>query len=473
MRVESLTMNNCHWCEASAARLAVAVCLALAIGSVCTGHAHGQLWQDNSYAVLYLGDFGNSVSWAWGMNNLGEVVGSSYTAEGHLHAFAWRNGKMQDLGTLGADGSFSRARDVNDLGHIVGVSSTDTQGEKHAFLWQDGIMYDMGTLGYDNCEAWGINNVGQVAGTSAIWIDEDWKSRGFMWEDGEFRILDPLIPSGLSQAFNLNNLGQVIGWSTTDDSRGWAAVIWEADGSTTDMGGGAQTTYPEGINELGQVVGQKNSHAFLWDNGTWYNLEERFGNYDASAASVLNNLTQVVGWIGSTAWTTDACYWDLEHGQVLLGKLLPPKSHWRLRYGNDINDLGQIAGTGNYKNNDWMESQAFLMSPVYPSFDLGLAVPGIAGQVNTIAASNIEPGTKVYFTYSSHSGGTLIPGCDVTKNALQIENAKVAGTASADADGVATLEGMVPGKMSGQWLLFQAVIPGECAISNLVVQKFE
>jgi len=46
-------------------------------------------------------------------------------------------------------------------------------------------------------------------------------------------------------------------------------------------------------------------------------------------------------------------------------------------------------------------------------------------------------------------------------------------TTVADENGVATLEGVIPPRASGATLLMQAVVPGDCAISNLVVQEFE
>ncbi|MBL1219112.1 MAG: hypothetical protein D8M59_16660 [Planctomycetes bacterium] len=157
---------------------------------------------------------------------------------------------------------------------------------------------------------------------------------------------------------------------------------------------------------------------------------------------------------------------------VLLQDLLPAAvsplwSHLASAYG--INDLGQIVGLcdrGVY-------NRAFIMSPVYPSFDLYEAMPGVAGEVNQISVSNVTPGTRVYFCWSAQSGGRLIPGCDATVNALQLESPEIAGSAVADGNGVATLKGKVPRKYAGDTLLFQAVVPGECTISNLVVQKFE
>jgi probable HAF family extracellular repeat protein len=71
---------------------------------------------------------------------------------------------MQDLGTLGGAHSFGWG--INDSGQVVGSSATAT-GEMHAFLWTDGVMQDLGTfLGGYYSSALGINNSGQVVGYS-------------------------------------------------------------------------------------------------------------------------------------------------------------------------------------------------------------------------------------------------------------------------------------------------------------------
>ena len=51
---------------------------------------------------------------------------------------------MTDLGTLG--GTYSWAFDINDRGQVVGYSGT-AAGDQHAFLYGDGAMTDLGTLG--------------------------------------------------------------------------------------------------------------------------------------------------------------------------------------------------------------------------------------------------------------------------------------------------------------------------------------
>ncbi len=91
-----------------------------------------------------LGTLGGGGSWAYAINDRGQVAGHSRTPSGALHAVLWQDGAITDLGTLG--GANSNALDLNERGQVVGVSET-ASGERHAFFWQDGVMTDLGTLG--------------------------------------------------------------------------------------------------------------------------------------------------------------------------------------------------------------------------------------------------------------------------------------------------------------------------------------
>jgi probable HAF family extracellular repeat protein len=84
---------------------------------------------------------GDLVGAGLGMNNVGEVVGPSFTAPGvatgNPSAFLWRNGVMTDLNTLvPADSPLYLliAFGINDAGQIAGFGVSTTTGDVHAFL---------------------------------------------------------------------------------------------------------------------------------------------------------------------------------------------------------------------------------------------------------------------------------------------------------------------------------------------------
>lgn len=69
------------------------------------------------------------------INDLGQVVGWSYTAEGKVHAVVWtsKNG-IQDLGLLLPEDVVSVAYGINNLGQVVGYSQS-TNRYPHAVIW--------------------------------------------------------------------------------------------------------------------------------------------------------------------------------------------------------------------------------------------------------------------------------------------------------------------------------------------------
>src|SRR5699024_7984756 len=74
-----------------------------------------------------------------GINNSGQVTGSSTASGGEMHAFLYNSDTMvmTDLGTLGGD---STGNSINDSGLVTGSSGT-SGGEEHAFLYDNGIMF--------------------------------------------------------------------------------------------------------------------------------------------------------------------------------------------------------------------------------------------------------------------------------------------------------------------------------------------
>ena len=107
-------------------------------------------------------------STATDINNDGLVVGfsTSPNAEGDTRAFATDGQSVMDLGTLGGPASW--AYGVNDSAQIVG-SSLNADEHFAPFLIDRGVMYDLNTLvreptGSVPFAAYAINNFGQIVG---------------------------------------------------------------------------------------------------------------------------------------------------------------------------------------------------------------------------------------------------------------------------------------------------------------------
>jgi probable HAF family extracellular repeat protein len=300
-----------------------------------------------------------------------------------IRAVLWRGGQIIDLGTLGGNESFANA--VNNRGQVIGWALntiSDPFGigtELRPFLWQDGVMHDLGDLGGPDAIAIFVNERGQVAGSSLInstplppvsgpcAVGQP-ASDPFLCENG--RMIDLGTLGGTCGFPNdLNNRGQVVGTSHLPGNATYHPFFWDR-GALTDLGTlGGDNGEALWVNDAGEVIGWADlpgaavtllHHGFLWRNGVMTDLGT-LGS--TSFAEGINSKGQVVGRsrIGSpTSVLAHAFLWEHGGPMIDLNTLVPANSPLLLLDAAYINDRGEISGHGLTPSGD---NHAFLLIP--------------------------------------------------------------------------------------------------------------
>lgn len=230
---------------------------------------------------LDLGTLGGTYSQAYGVNASGWVVGESYTdGDDFIRAFVWDGETMLELPALGGNSSVAHA--INAGGIAVGYSGVPVTQYGRALLWKDGVETELGTLGGNQSVALDVNDAGQIVGWS--WNASS-RPRAFLWE-GDLESTPPqgamidlgALEGGEAFANAINNVGQVVGRSlVTGTSNLQRAALWQ-DGEVINLGRLRDTdngSEARAINDAGQIVGRSGQRAFLWEEGTLHDLNER------------------------------------------------------------------------------------------------------------------------------------------------------------------------------------------------------
>lgn len=183
--------------------------------------ARGNFWSAMD-GWIDLGGTSGPPAYPYAINNAGQVVGSASTTPDRSYAFLWT--KAGGLVKLGGLGSYlgATATAINNKGQVVGTSF-DSSNFFHAFSWtrEDG-MIDLGQTGAAFTPA--INDLGQVLLQTTIWT----RSGGYF----DFGSLG----GNYTAAGAMNNLGQVVGASTTNNQSGQThAFVWTSTGGIVDL----------------------------------------------------------------------------------------------------------------------------------------------------------------------------------------------------------------------------------------------
>jgi len=311
-----------------------------------------------------------------GINSHGQAVGQSNSVAALF---------SQLETTLLPTGTLSAAYGINDSGQIVGTFQA--VGRNHAFFYNNGTVTDLGipcptgmNCSNGSSDAFSINNAGQVPvwsiGTGHLFL----YANGTMTDLGSLGNGTQVIPYGI------NNSGEIVGAFT--NSGGQSHAFLYNGGVTTDLGTlGGTSSAAVGINNNGQIAGYSTTasgatHPFLYANGTMTDLGTLPGT-TSSMATGINDSGQIVGYSGGGISGIPFIY---SNGTMTnLNNALPEGS---INEALAINSTGQIAASGGY-------GSFFLLTPASPALVKTLGDPADLSCGCNNDPSNPAPVTKI------------------------------------------------------------------------------
>jgi len=321
-----------------------------------------------SVVVSELGTLGGPDSMAFDVNNNGDVVGKSRTANMQRRGFIWRNGVMTQL-PMPANAIDMFPFGINDNGEVVGEFGSPCFECDTPFYWSEGTglvtmsrsihpgeIYDSHYIG----QAEAINNAGVIAGH----IEPEWMYDGMpdlaCYHEVVVTWQNPYV---MPQIFE-------------------CPVLIDGDVGVSD------------INSAGWIVGRTGGSAVVWKNGVKSFIPKPFAASDVGGYAL--NDSGVVAGAGTLSGQLRAMWWD---GVSATSQWIGTFSSGNWSYANDINEQNFVAGVGDKLvgnlNGLAVRKRAFLWHADFGLYTLPLpaGMPMLSTDCEAVALTNRSIGS--------------------------------------------------------------------------------
>ncbi len=330
------------------------------LGATGFAHADGGRAAQGAYRVINLGP--GTIAAYPHINAAGHVAFSLINGN-RTTGFFYDGSAVRDIGSLG--GRIVYANGLNDAGQIAGTS-LDEQGLEHAFVWSAaGGMLDLrANPGNGRSYGWAINNRGVVTGAFGD------AAHPFRWSVAsgvEDLGVTPGIPAPAAGRV-LNDAGLIAGVTTIDDEV-TRVFAWTRSGGLVDIDTlGSVESSPVAVGAGGEVAGNRlaseedgGDRPFLWTRATGM-VDLGIGRGTTAWVNAMTPGLHIAGAIGYADGRQRAMSWTRGAGMRELGTL-----GGRTSVARDVNARGQIVG---FAENTAGAMRAFVWSAAGGLLDL-------------------------------------------------------------------------------------------------------
>ncbi|HET8549337.1 MAG TPA: right-handed parallel beta-helix repeat-containing protein [Bryobacteraceae bacterium] len=240
---------------------------------------------------------GAAATFAYGINNAGDITGSYFMADQKRHGFLRRGGQFTTIDVPGASATWPYR--INNAGDIAGVYS-DSSNKQHGFLLRDGTFRTIDFPGADQTMIYGLNSAGDVTGMYFANGDTS-KHYGWAMISGRFVTIDHPLSNDMSCGTWIGDSGEVAGHVQEKNGK-YRGYVWKEGKFTLfEIEGGQKWTFWDGpaeINAAGDILGtytdaRGKQRGFFLHKGAFTTFD--VPGAQSMRASAMNNSGQVVG----------------------------------------------------------------------------------------------------------------------------------------------------------------------------------
>lgn len=287
---------------------------------------------------------------AGSINDVGQIVGSSRMVDGSYRAFIWEQGTTTDLRGIGG---YTQPHGINNAGTVVGVTNDRFAPDSRAFVWSRAAGLRLLFRDPQGSGCFGINEAGDMVG----FVGENAFVHG---PNGYTFLPTTFAQQSFKAALAINDNGEIVGREYRWNSEWNDPIIWVNHMPSPLAGGAAHEALA--INQAGQIAGYyfnfyDDSVPLTWVNRVLHYLPKL--SQGSGYARHLNNRGEIVGSSQNEANQMRAVIW--RNLQIYdLNDSVVGGVDWVLQHASDINEKGQIVGSGLHKGS----LAGFLLTPI-------------------------------------------------------------------------------------------------------------